>query len=117
MEAVPCEPWFASTDDRIDAQRASELQADLDGETREAIVARLRGGLTFEEISRLQGCEMARPVRRGPVELSPPSLFTNANTGCRALGAKQLLRIDGSTCSQRLRGPRTRRKWRQAKKG
>jgi DNA-directed RNA polymerase specialized sigma24 family protein len=64
MEAVPCEPWFASTDDRIDAQRASELLADLDGETREAIVARLWGGLTFEEISRLQGCSLSTTYRR-----------------------------------------------------
>ena len=32
-EAVNSAPWFAITDDHIDAARASQLLADLDGET------------------------------------------------------------------------------------
>ncbi len=63
-EAMPSEPWFASTDDQIDAERASQLLVDLDGETREAIVARLWGGLTFEEIAQLQGCSLSTTYRR-----------------------------------------------------
>jgi RNA polymerase sigma factor (sigma-70 family) len=63
-EAAPAEPWFAATDDRIDAEHASRLLADLDGETREVIIARLWGGLTFEEIARLQGCSLTTAHRR-----------------------------------------------------
>jgi RNA polymerase sigma factor (sigma-70 family) len=64
VEAVPSDPTFASTDDEIDARRASQLLADLDGETHEVIVARLWGGLTFEEIARLQGCSLNTTYRR-----------------------------------------------------
>jgi RNA polymerase sigma factor (sigma-70 family) len=64
VAAAPCDPWFASTDDQIDAQHATQLLTDLDGETREAIVARLWGGLTFEEIARLQGCSLSTTYRR-----------------------------------------------------
>ncbi|MGP0068916.1 MAG: RNA polymerase sigma factor [Isosphaeraceae bacterium] len=63
-EAGPGVAWFAATDDRIDAERASRLLADLDLETREAIVARLWGGLTFEEVARLQGCSLTTAHRR-----------------------------------------------------
>ena len=58
------EPWFAATDDRIDAQYAAGLLAGLDLETREVIVGRLWGGLTFEEIARLQGCSLTTAHRR-----------------------------------------------------
>jgi RNA polymerase sigma factor (sigma-70 family) len=64
LEAMGPEPWFASTDDQIDADHASRLLADLDAETREAIIARLWGGLTFEEIARLQGCSLSTTYRR-----------------------------------------------------
>jgi RNA polymerase sigma factor (sigma-70 family) len=64
VEAVPCDSWFASTDDQIDAEHATELLADLDGETREVIVARVWGGLTFDEIARLQGCSLSTTYRR-----------------------------------------------------
>jgi len=48
------EPWFApSDDDRLDAAAATEALAGLPIEQRETIVARLWGGLSFEEISRL----------------------------------------------------------------
>jgi RNA polymerase sigma-70 factor (ECF subfamily) len=50
------EPWFAaSEDDRLDAAAATAALADLPIEQRETIVARLWGGLSFEEITRLTG--------------------------------------------------------------
>jgi RNA polymerase sigma-70 factor (ECF subfamily) len=58
------ESWFAATDDRIDAERASRLLAELDPESREVIVARLWGGLTFDEIARLKGCSLTTAHRR-----------------------------------------------------
>ena len=64
VEAREHHAWFASTDDQIDAEKATQLLADLDGETREAIVAILCGGLTFEEIARLQGCSLSTTYRR-----------------------------------------------------
>jgi RNA polymerase sigma-70 factor (ECF subfamily) len=63
-EAMPGEPWFAATDDRIDAESAARLLAELDRETREVIVGRLWGGLTFEELARLQGCSLTTAHRR-----------------------------------------------------
>jgi RNA polymerase sigma factor (sigma-70 family) len=56
--------WFAATDDQIDAEHAARLLAELDPETREIIVARLWGGLTFEEVARLQGCSLTTAHRR-----------------------------------------------------
>jgi RNA polymerase sigma factor (sigma-70 family) len=56
--------WFAATDDLIDAAAASRLVAELDSETREVIVARIWGGLTFDEIARLQGCSLTTAHRR-----------------------------------------------------
>jgi RNA polymerase sigma factor (sigma-70 family) len=64
IEGAAGEPWFAATDDRIDAELASKLLADLDSETREVIVGRLWGGLTFDEIARLQGCSLSTAHRR-----------------------------------------------------
>ena len=55
---------FSTTDDRIDAQHAAQLLADLDLETREVIIARIWGGLTFEEVARLQGCSLTTAHRR-----------------------------------------------------
>lgn len=50
------EPWFVpSENDRLDAAAASEALAELPLAQRETIVARLWGGLSFEEISRLTG--------------------------------------------------------------
>jgi len=64
--SAPGEAWFAAAgaDDRIDAERAARLLAELPAEAREAIVARVWGGLTFEEIARLQGCSLATAHRR-----------------------------------------------------
>jgi RNA polymerase sigma-70 factor (ECF subfamily) len=63
-EAAAGGSGFAATDDRIDAEHASRLLDDLDGETREIIVARLWGGLTFEEVARLRGCSLTTAHRR-----------------------------------------------------
>ena len=58
------DPLFDATDDLIDAELASRLLADLDGETREVIVGRLSGGLTFEEFAKLQSCSLSTAHRR-----------------------------------------------------
>jgi RNA polymerase sigma factor (sigma-70 family) len=51
------EPWFVpSEDDRLDAAAATEALSGLPLEQRETIVARLWGGLSFDEISQLTGC-------------------------------------------------------------
>jgi RNA polymerase sigma-70 factor (ECF subfamily) len=63
-EAAPDRSWFAATDERIDAEHATRLLAELDAETRVVIVARLWGGLTFEEVARLQGCSLTTAHRR-----------------------------------------------------
>lgn len=55
---------FAATDDRIDAAHATRLLDELEPEGREVIVARLWGGLTFDEIARLQGCSLTTAHRR-----------------------------------------------------
>jgi RNA polymerase sigma-70 factor (ECF subfamily) len=48
------EPWFCpSPDDRLDAAAATEALAELPIHERETIVARLWGGLAFDEIARL----------------------------------------------------------------
>lgn len=56
--------WFATDDDRIDGQEAARLLAELPLELREIIVARIWGGLKFEEIARLADCPLATAHRR-----------------------------------------------------
>ncbi len=63
-ELAPGELWFDATDDRIDAEFAARLLADLDSETREVIVGKIWGGLTFEEIASLQDCSLSTAHRR-----------------------------------------------------
>ena len=58
------EAWFVADDDRLDAQHAVRLLAQLPLEQREVIVARLWGGLRFEEIGELTGCSVATAHRR-----------------------------------------------------
>ena len=58
------ENWFAATDDKIDAQEAVQLLVELDSETRAVIVARIWGGLTFDEIGTLQGLSLTTTYRR-----------------------------------------------------
>lgn len=50
------EPWLVPSEgDRLDAVAAARALEDLPGEQRETIVARLWGGLSFEEIAHLTG--------------------------------------------------------------
>ncbi len=56
--------WFASADDRIDARHAEALLAGLETDLRAAIVARIWGGLTFDEIARVEGCSVSTAHRR-----------------------------------------------------
>ncbi len=59
------EPWLvAGAADRLDAAVAAEALADLPLEQREAIVARLWGGLSLEETARLMGTSLTTAYRR-----------------------------------------------------
>ena len=58
------ESLFGSTDDRIDAEHATSVLQDLDPETRAVVVARIWGGLTFDEIAHSQGYSIATAHRR-----------------------------------------------------
>jgi RNA polymerase sigma factor (sigma-70 family) len=58
------EPWFERTEgDRLDAAAATEALRHLPIEQREAIVARLWGGLSLEEISLLSGGSVSSVYR------------------------------------------------------
>jgi RNA polymerase sigma factor (sigma-70 family) len=58
------EVWFGPTDDQLDAQEATRLLAELPLEQREVVVARIWGGLTFEEMAELVGCSLPTAHRR-----------------------------------------------------
>ncbi|HEX5273049.1 MAG TPA: sigma-70 family RNA polymerase sigma factor [Gemmataceae bacterium] len=58
------EEWLSPAEDRIDAGEAARRLAELPLELREVIVARLWGGLTFEEVAALVGCSLATAHRR-----------------------------------------------------
>jgi RNA polymerase sigma factor (sigma-70 family) len=62
--ASASEAWFAATDDRLDGQEATRLLVELPLEQREVVVARIWGGLTFEEVARLAGCSLPTAHRR-----------------------------------------------------
>jgi RNA polymerase sigma factor (sigma-70 family) len=62
--ASAAEAWFAAADDRIDGLEATRLLADLPLEQREVVVARIWGGLTFEETAILAGCSLPTAHRR-----------------------------------------------------
>ena len=64
------EAWFASQDDRLDAQDATRWLAELEEDSRETIICRIWGGLTFEEIAKLQGCSLSTAHRRYQAGLS-----------------------------------------------
>jgi RNA polymerase sigma-70 factor (ECF subfamily) len=57
------EAWFTTPEDRLDGDEATRILAQLPLELREVIVARLWGGLTFEDIARLVGCSLATAHR------------------------------------------------------
>ncbi len=58
------ETWFSSVDEQLDAKHATRLLAELDPDCREVIVARIWGGLTFDQIAGLQGCSLTSAHRR-----------------------------------------------------
>ncbi len=58
------EAWFSATEDHLDGREATRLMADLPLDLREVIVARIWGGLTFEEVARLAGCSLPTAHRR-----------------------------------------------------
>ena len=63
--AHPKEPWFnARVDERIDASIASGALQELPIEQRETIVARLWGGLSFEQIADLMQTSVSTAHRR-----------------------------------------------------
>jgi RNA polymerase sigma-70 factor (ECF subfamily) len=64
QRASRTEAWFTTTEDRLDAAEATRLLSELPLDLREVIVARLWGGLTFEDISRLVGCSLPTAHRR-----------------------------------------------------
>lgn len=58
------EAWFTTHEDRLDGDEATRQLAKLPLELREVIVARLWGGLRFEEIAHLVGCSLPTAHRR-----------------------------------------------------
>jgi RNA polymerase sigma-70 factor (ECF subfamily) len=57
--------WFQSSpDDRLDAQSAAAALGELEVADREVVIARLWGGLSFEEIGELVGCSSSAAHRR-----------------------------------------------------
>lgn len=62
--ASAAEAWFTTPEDQLDASEATHRLAELPLELREVIVARLWGGLTFEEVARLVGCSLPTAHRR-----------------------------------------------------
>src|SRR5262245_32694626 len=64
LVASAAEACFSAAEDRLDGDHATRLLAQLPLELREVIVARLWGGLTFEEVARLAGCSLPTAHRR-----------------------------------------------------
>ncbi len=64
QRASTSEAWFSAAEDRLDAGEATRQLAELPLELREVIVARLWGGLTFEEIGQVVGCSLPTAHRR-----------------------------------------------------
>jgi RNA polymerase sigma-70 factor (ECF subfamily) len=58
------EAWFTAADNRLDADVAARALATLPLEQREVIVARLWGGLAFDEVAKLVGCSLPTAHRR-----------------------------------------------------
>jgi RNA polymerase sigma-70 factor (ECF subfamily) len=66
------EAWFDLSEEKLEAHDAVRLLAELAVELREVIVARIWGGLTFEQIAQIVGCSLPtahRRYRAGLVEL------------------------------------------------
>ena len=66
-EGVAARPvrWFVETEvDGLDAEAAVAALQRLDADQREVIVARLWGGLSFEQIAEVAGCSASTAFRR-----------------------------------------------------
>jgi RNA polymerase sigma factor (sigma-70 family) len=62
--AMRGDPWFeAAHGDRLDAVAAADALRHLPIDQREAIIARLWGGVSFEEIARLSGDSLSKVYR------------------------------------------------------
>jgi RNA polymerase sigma factor (sigma-70 family) len=58
------EPWFETAEgDRLDSVAATDALQQLPADEREAIIARLWGGLSFDEIARLSGTSLSSAYR------------------------------------------------------
>jgi RNA polymerase sigma factor (sigma-70 family) len=63
--------WFVEPEiDGLDAERAVAALERLPAELRETIVARLWGGLTFEQIAAVGGCSASSAFRRYEVGIA-----------------------------------------------
>jgi RNA polymerase sigma factor (sigma-70 family) len=58
------EAWFDAADNRLDAAEVAVALEQVPLELREVVVARVWGGLSFEEIGLLVGCSLASAHRR-----------------------------------------------------
>jgi RNA polymerase sigma-70 factor (ECF subfamily) len=63
-QASAPEAWFAAADAHLDGREATRLLAELPIEQREVVVARIWGGLTFDDVARLAGCSLPTAHRR-----------------------------------------------------
>jgi RNA polymerase sigma-70 factor (ECF subfamily) len=63
-QASAAEAWFAAAEDHLDGREATRLLAELPLDQREVVVARIWGGLTFEEVAQLTGCSLPTAHRR-----------------------------------------------------
>jgi RNA polymerase sigma-70 factor, ECF subfamily len=58
------EAWFSRVDEQLDADEATKLLGDLPLAEREIVVARIWGGLTFDEIAQMVDCTLPTAHRR-----------------------------------------------------
>ncbi len=56
--------WFESVGDRLEMQEAVQALQQLSPLHREAVIARLWGEMTFDELAQLQDCSLATAHRR-----------------------------------------------------
>jgi len=64
VQVSASEAWFSTADDQIDGREATQLLAELPLDQREVVVARIWGGLTFDEVAELTGCSLPTAHRR-----------------------------------------------------
>ncbi len=74
-------PFESRPDDLIDARLAASLLGELDGEQREAIVLRVWGGLSFDDVAATMGVSKATAFRRYEAGLN--ALRKRLETSCK----------------------------------